>query len=79
MPTNTPIPLTLPKEEMREYAYKIVDITNDATFKRIGGYANNSGYSLYNNHHPDIHVLEFDPNNNSILYSGTDGGIHKTV
>ena len=62
--------------------YKIENIVNDATFVRIGGYADNFGYALYNvggvNHHPDIHVLEFDPNSNGILYSGTDGGIHKT-
>ena len=37
----------------------------DATFARIGGYADNHGYALYSvggvNHHSDIHVLEFDP------------------
>ena len=63
--------------------YKIENITTDATFVRIGGYANNTGYSAYSEggvkHHPDIHVLEFDPNNNQVLYSGTDGGVHKTV
>ena len=62
--------------------YKIADITTDAMFTRIGGYLNNSGYALYNiggiQHHSDIHVLAFDPNNSSILFSGTDGGIHKT-
>ena len=63
-------------------AYKIEDISSDATFFRIGGYANNEGYANYReggvDHHPDIHVLEFDSNNNNILYSGTDGGVHKT-
>jgi hypothetical protein len=63
--------------------YKIDDIVNDSEFVRIGGYANNSGYALYNeggvDHHPDIHAIEFDPNNNNILYSGTDGGVHKTA
>lgn len=63
-------------------AYKIEDISSDASFLRIGGYANNLDYSVYNeggvDHHPDIHVLEFDPNNNNILYSVTDGGVHKT-
>ena len=62
--------------------YKIQNITTDQTFTRIGGYKNNEGYSIYNegnvNHHPDIHVLKFDPNNNNILFSGTDGGVHKT-
>ncbi|WP_298882535.1 T9SS type A sorting domain-containing protein [uncultured Polaribacter sp.] len=59
--------------------YKIANITTDATFSRIGGYKDNTGYTSYNNHHPDIHSLEFDPNNNNVFYSGTDGGIHKTL
>jgi hypothetical protein len=63
--------------------YKIEDIINDATFTRIGGYLNNASYNLYNvggvTHHPDIHELEFDPNNNDIFFSGTDGGVHKTL
>ncbi|MDP5094137.1 MAG: T9SS type A sorting domain-containing protein [Polaribacter sp.] len=63
--------------------YKINNITTDAMFeRRIGGYKNNEGYSLYDagfvNHHPDIHALLFDKNNPKILYSGTDGGVHKT-
>jgi hypothetical protein len=64
-------------------AYKIENIATDATFVRIGGYASNTSYAIYNvggvRHHPDIHALEFDPNNNNILYSGTDGGVHKTA
>ncbi|MFK5877988.1 MAG: T9SS type A sorting domain-containing protein [Flavobacteriaceae bacterium] len=63
--------------------YKIEDITVDATFVRIGGYISNLSYSLYNfggtEHHSDIHALEFDPNNSNVLYSGTDGGVHKTL
>ena len=63
--------------------YKIEDIVNDATFVRIGGYASNAGYATYNvggvKHHSDIHALEFDPFNDNILFSGTDGGVHKTV
>ena len=63
--------------------YKIEDIVNDATFARIGGYATNVNYAVYEVggvvHHPDIHALEFDPYNSSVMYSGTDGGIHKTV
>ena len=63
--------------------YKINNITTDAMFdRRIGGYKNNEGYSLYDvgfvKHHPDIHVLLFDKNNPKILFSGTDGGVHKT-
>ena len=30
-------------------------------------------------HHPDIHALVYDPNNANILFSGTDGGVHKTT
>ncbi|WP_299435819.1 T9SS type A sorting domain-containing protein [uncultured Aquimarina sp.] len=64
-------------------AYKIENITTDPTFIRIGGYISNQSYGLYNlgggdSHHPDIHALEFDPNNPDILFSGTDGGIHRT-
>lgn len=63
--------------------YKINNITTDVMFeRRIGGYKNNEGYSLYNagfvNHHPDIHAIKFDMNDSKILYSGTDGGVHKT-
>jgi len=65
-------------------AYKIEDITTDPTFVRIGGYRNNANYALYDlgingdTHHPDIHALVFDPNNPNVLFSGTDGGIHRT-
>jgi hypothetical protein len=62
--------------------YKIADVTTDPEFERIGGYNSNVNYALYemggDTHHPDIHALEFDPNNTSILFSGTDGGVHRT-
>jgi len=58
-------------------AYRISDITS-GSFTRIGGYANALGYSQYANHHPDVHALVFNPHNNDELFSGTDGGIHKT-
>ncbi|WP_299259197.1 T9SS type A sorting domain-containing protein [uncultured Aquimarina sp.] len=63
-------------------AYRIENIDTDPTFVRIGGYISNFSYGLYNlgggdSHHPDIHALEFDPNNSDILFSGTDGGIHR--
>ncbi len=59
-------------------AYKTPNIgTTD--FTRIGGYAGPSGYSSYANHHPDIHALNFNPHNTDQLFSGTDGGIHKTL
>lgn len=64
-------------------AYKIENLVSDATFTRIGGYANNLGYGTYNvggiEHHPDIHALVYDPNNANVLFSGTDGGVHKTT
>ncbi|MDX2248928.1 MAG: T9SS type A sorting domain-containing protein [Bacteroidia bacterium] len=57
--------------------YRSTDgFTSTSNTTRIGGYANTSGYAKYTNHHPDIHVLTFAPNNNDVLYSGTDGGIH---
>jgi hypothetical protein len=63
--------------------YKIEDIVNDATFTRIGGYISNTSYAPYSfggvEHHSDIHVLEFDPFDAAILFSGTDGGVHKTL
>ena len=63
--------------------YRITNILTSSIFSRIGGYRNNQGYALYDiggvNHHPDIHALEFDKINTDVLYSGTDGGIHKTL
>jgi len=64
-------------------AYRINDITVALnTFTRIGGYANNINYATYfslgsDEHHPDIHELLFDPHNPNIIYSGTDGGVHR--
>ena len=64
--------------------YRIDDITTDSQFTRIGGYNDNQSYNQYNTpsgdaHHPDIHVLEFDPINPDVLVCGSDGGIHRTV
>jgi len=64
-------------------AYKIEDIVTNSTFNRIGGYVSNTSYGLYSvggvDHHPDIHALIFDPNNENVLFSGTDGGVHRTA
>ncbi|MEM1001627.1 MAG: hypothetical protein AAGH46_03140, partial [Bacteroidota bacterium] len=67
-------------------AYKIDDITDsNDDFLRIGGYNSNASYALYQRsgdvHHPDIHAFEFDPFDvgNDILFTGTDGGVHKTT
>lgn len=64
-------------------AYKIGDITNTNTrFQRIGGYVSSTSYGLYDlagdPHHPDLHVFAFSNNNPNIMYSASDGGIHKT-
>ena len=63
-------------------AYRIRDIENDPEFEIIGGY-NGASVALYNTpngdvHHPDIHSLIFDPFDSNVLYSGTDGGVHRT-
>ncbi|NJN74829.1 MAG: hypothetical protein HC799_19615 [Limnothrix sp. RL_2_0] len=62
-------------------AYEITNINTETMFARIGGYKNNQGYALYDaggiEHHPDIHSFTFDPQNPDIMYSGTDGGVHK--
>ena len=64
-------------------AYKIEDIANDNMFLRIGGYKSLSYASYIGNpgtdkHHADVHELYFNPHNYSEIYSGTDGGIHKS-
>ncbi len=59
-------------------AYKIENIITNTTFSRIGGYASSASYAQYANHHPDIHTLVFSPFNNDILFSGSDGGVHRT-
>ncbi len=50
-------------------------------WKWIGGYMEGivGNYKEYPNHHPDVHTLFFDYNNPDILYTGTDGGVHKTL
>ena len=64
--------------------YRIDNINTSAQFERIGGYDNANGYALWPNggagdtHHPDVHALVFDPFNPQTLYSGTDGGVHRT-
>lgn len=41
----------------------------------VGGYATINNISAYNNHHPDQHILFFDPDTPTSLWSGHDGGI----
>lgn len=59
-------------------AYKKTDINAVGRFVRIGGYVSASSYGLYANHHPDIHAMVFNPFNNNVLFTGTDGGVHRT-
>ena len=63
--------------------YKTPNINTSTTFFRMGGYRGPTTYALYNeggvDHHPDIHAIAWDLNDTNILYSGTDGGIHKTL
>lgn len=35
-------------------------------------------FQLYENHHPDIHDLLFLPSNNNVMFSASDGGVHRT-
>lgn len=45
----------------------------------IGGYNNASqGFASYPNHHPDQHVVAFDPSNPNRIWSGNDGGVYVT-
>ncbi|TAL69215.1 MAG: T9SS type A sorting domain-containing protein [Bacteroidetes bacterium] len=48
----------------------------------IGGYNSTytgSGYQVYPNQHPDQHAIVFMPSNSSIMLSGSDGGVAKTM
>lgn len=44
----------------------------------IGGYAKANNVSHYQEHHPDQHVIFYDPNNPDKVWSGHDGGISLT-
>ncbi|PKL77311.1 MAG: hypothetical protein CVV25_14750, partial [Ignavibacteriae bacterium HGW-Ignavibacteriae-4] len=35
--------------------------------------------NFYPNHHPDVHDIRFLPSNPKIMFTATDGGIHKTL
>lgn len=51
----------------------------------IGGYKNFDRDTLvindysYPDHHPDQHALVFLPSNPRVIYTGSDGGVHKTL
>ena len=64
-------------------AYKMENISDsNGTFKRIGGYLNATSYLFYNlagdEHHADLHDFTFSANNPKIMFSASDGGIHRT-
>ena len=45
----------------------------------IGGYdAQNNDFTLYPGHHPDMHVLLFDPSRPETVWTASDGGVHVT-
>lgn len=48
---------------------------NNSTTAWVGGYSTMNNISGYTNHHPDQHVLFFDPQNPNALWSGHDGGL----
>lgn len=44
----------------------------------IGGYSKDNDYSQYPNHHPDQHIIAFDPTDPNRMWSGHDGGLSVT-
>ncbi|NNC96266.1 MAG: flagellar basal body rod modification protein, partial [Chitinophagales bacterium] len=56
--------------------------TSQNNHRWIGGYqcdtATPSNY-IYPDHHPDIHGFLFLPSDSSILFTASDGGVHKTL
>lgn len=56
--------------------------SDPSTNKFIGGYAEGATLpvvNMYANHHPDQHEILFLPSNDSVVLSGCDGGIFKTL
>lgn len=59
-------------------AYRSTDgFTTPNSTTRIGGYTSTAGYSLYPNHHADVHAFAFMPSNPNMMLCGTDGGLHE--
>lgn len=52
-------------------------------WKWIGGYCLmdtcTPTYYRYTNHHPDLHAIMFLPSNSNVMFTGSDGGVHKTL
>lgn len=45
----------------------------------IGGYSTDNNVSSFSNHHPDQHVVFFDPTDSDRVWSGHDGGVSLTT
>lgn len=61
--------------------YRYTNAVNSEEWEIVGGTCidNTCDYFYrYPNHHSDVHELIFDRENPNLLYSGTDGGLHKT-
>ncbi|HEX2534720.1 MAG TPA: T9SS type A sorting domain-containing protein [Chitinophagaceae bacterium] len=50
-------------------------------FRRMGGYGRGffPDEFFYPGHHPDVHFVTFAPGENNLLYTASDGGIHRTL
>lgn len=63
--------------------YRSTDgFTSQNNITQIGGYEPGTtlpDFHIYPNHHPDIHCILFLPSNPNVLFTGSDGGIHKTL
>ncbi|MFH2143609.1 MAG: T9SS type A sorting domain-containing protein [Bacteroidota bacterium] len=49
---------------------------------QIGGYAQGTSmpnFQVYTNHHPDVHDIFFLPSDPDVLFTASDGGLHKTI
>lgn len=56
----------------------VPDLNNEDKYW-IGGYDFLNNISVYDNHHPDLHGMVFDPNNANRAFSTHDGGISVTT
>lgn len=62
--------------------YRSTDGFSSPAFTVVGGTCpdNTCPYDYrYINHHSDIHAIKFLPSNPSVMFTGSDGGIHKTL
>jgi hypothetical protein len=62
----------------------IVYVGGMQLFRSTDGFATNNldamiGGWQYSGHHADLHCLEFVPGSATVAYTGSDGGVHKTL